>query len=144
MDQGGVHGQRLNPGSDFWPDAAGGASQGQLQVLTVLVGLCGMVIIGVGDTMAAYCGKLYGVRPIHIGSSKTLEGTVAGALSSMATWGLLLSAGGMRSWLSSGGWVQLGVVTAGASLLEAATTQLDNLMIPLWYLPQVLLIAAGR
>jgi dolichol kinase len=142
--QGCVDSHGLSAPASCWgavPPAAGAA---QLQLLTVLVGLCGMVIIGVGDTMAAYCGKLYGSRAIHIGSRKTLEGTVAGAVSSMATWGLLLTAVGMAKGLSSSGWVQLGVVTAGASLLEACTTQLDNLMIPLWYLPQVLLIAAGK
>lgn len=118
----------------------------------VLSGLSGMMVIGFGDTMASVVGRAHGRVPIHHGSRKTGEGTLAGALSTIiAWWVLLLSAGlwgrGVQmvaggGWgLGASGWCNLILVTLGASLLEACTSQLDNVLIPLWYFPHCLLIA---
>ncbi|WIA17278.1 hypothetical protein OEZ85_014147 [Tetradesmus obliquus] len=73
---------------------------------------------------------------------KTVEGTVAGIASSLGAWCLLLWAGGMgvpggMSWCW---WLQLVLATAGAGLMEAVTSQLDNVLLPLWYLPHLLLV----
>lgn len=108
-------------------------------LLLVVAGLSGMIIIGVGDTAASMVGKLLGRVPIHAGSRKTVEGTVAGITSSLGAWCLLLWCGGV----GGGGWqwwVQLVAATAGAGLMEAVTSQLDNVLLPLWYLPHLVLV----
>jgi dolichol kinase len=107
-----------------------------------MAGLSGMVIIGVGDTAASMVGKLLGRVPIHNGSRKTVEGTVAGIVSSLGAWCLLLWAGGVGvpGGMSVSWWLQLVLATAGAGLMEAVTSQLDNVLLPLWYLPHLLLV----
>lgn len=130
--------------------AAGTTCQGVLPA--VLAGLSGMMVIGFGDTMASVVGRRYGRMPIHTGSHKTVEGTLAGTLSTLAAWWAVLLVAfdgsmdsreertGLGVWLGSGQWVQLGLATVGACLLEACTSQLDNILIPLWYLPHCLLV----
>lgn len=108
-------------------------------LLLVTAGLSGMVIIGVGDTAASMVGKLLGQVPIHAGSRKTVEGTVAGIASSSGAWCCLLCCVG----LSGGGWkwwLGLTAATVGAGLLEACTSQLDNILLPLWYMPHLMLL----
>jgi dolichol kinase len=92
--------------------------------------------------------------PINDGSRKTLEGTLAGALSTLAAWWavLFVALGGhpvaplprgaaAASWLGRLQWQQLAAATAGACLLEACTSQLDNILIPLWAFPHCLLVS---
>jgi dolichol kinase len=102
------------------------------------------VIIGVGDTAASFIGKLFGRVPVHSGSSKTVEGTLAGISASLGAWVLLLWVVQLRPSLSTRSgvawWLQLAGATAGAGLMEAATIQLDNILLPLWYLPHLLLV----
>lgn len=130
-------------GSIYSGFSIGDGSRGSAgALLLVTAGLSGMVIIGVGDTAASMVGKLLGRVPIHAGSRKTVEGTVAGIASSLGAWCLLLWAGGMgvpggMSWCW---WLQLVLATAGAGLMEAVTSQLDNVLLPLWYLPHLLLV----
>eukprot|EP00879_Flechtneria_rotunda_P019509 GHRR01020491.1.p2 GENE.GHRR01020491.1~~GHRR01020491.1.p2 ORF type:complete len:146 (-),score=24.57 GHRR01020491.1:250-687(-) len=111
----------------------------QHNLLLVTVGLSGMVIIGAGDTAASMVGKMLGRVPVHDGSRKTVEGTVAGILSSLGAWCLLLWGAGVPggSWRW---WLQLLLATAGAGLMEACTSQLDNILLPLWYLPHLMLV----
>lgn len=128
--------------------ARGSACAGALPA-AALAGLSGIMVIGFGDTMASVVGRTYGRVPIHAGSRKTVEGTLAGALSTMAAWLLVLQAavGGSARTAAQGGvgwpapaqWRSLAAATAGACLLEACTSQLDNILIPLWYLPHCLL-----
>jgi len=72
------------------------------------------------------------------GSRKTVEGTAGGALATLVGWAALLAAapsGGGAAFHAivapGAGWVALAGATAGACLLEAATTQLDNVFVPL-------------
>jgi dolichol kinase len=109
------------------------------RLLLVMAGLSGMVIIGVGDTAASAVGKLWGRVPIYKGSRKTVEGMVAGVASSLGAWCLLLWCAGLRGG-SMGWWLQLVLVTTGAGLMEACTSQLDNILLPLWYLPHLMLV----
>lgn len=92
----------------------------------------GIAIIGIGDAVASVVGSLVGRVSICRGSTKTVEGTVAGA---MATWVcmrlLLLQGGGGGG--GGGAMVRWGVATFLSSLLEASTSQLDNLFIPLHF-----------
>lgn len=113
-------------------------------LLQVTAGLSGLVIIGVGDTAASFVGKLFGRVPVHAGSSKTIEGTLAGISASLVAWVLVLGAVQLLPGLSTrhgvAWWVQLVGATAGAGLMEAATSQLDNILLPLWYLPHLMLV----
>jgi dolichol kinase len=92
----------------------------------------GIAIIGIGDAVASVVGSLLGRVSICRGSRKTVEGTVAGAV---ATWVcmrlLLLQGDGGGS--GGGAMVRWGVATFLSSLLEASTSQLDNLFIPLHF-----------
>jgi dolichol kinase len=116
----------------------------------VLAGLAGATIIGVGDTAASAAGRLLGRIPVHSGSRKTVEGTAAGVLCTLLAWAPLVA---MAGWEGTGGagsaalavvWRGLAAATLGAGLLEAATSQLDNLLIPLYYMPHLLLVVVAR
>jgi hypothetical protein len=128
----------------LWHSSRDGWSDGQPSLLQVTAGLSGVVIIGVGDTAASFVGKLFGRVPVHAGSSKTVEGTLAGISASLGSWVVLLWAVQLLPGLSTAygmaWWVQLVGATAGAGLMEAATSQLDNILLPLWYLPHLLLV----
>lgn len=121
-----------------WP--AGGA------LLRVLCGLSGTMVIGFGDTAASVVGRTWGRVPIHSGSHKTLEGTLAGALCTLAAWAAVLGLAACCArqaalWPAPGQWLSLVAATAWACMLEACTSQLDNILIPLFYLPHALLAA---
>lgn len=128
----------------LWGSSSDGWSDAQPSLSQVTAGLSGVVIIGVGDTAASFVGKLFGLVPVHAGSSKTVEGTLAGISASLGAWVVLLWAVQLLPGLSSAHgmawWVQLVGATAGAGLMEAATSQLDNILLPLWYLPHLLLV----
>jgi dolichol kinase len=125
-------------------------------LLAVLAGLSGLMAVGVGDTAASVVGRLVGRRPIHIGSKKTVEGTLAGICCTLVSWWLVLrwlggdsgvtgvtgdgAVGGFGGVLSGQQWLRLVACTAGAGLLEACTSQLDNIMIPMYYLTHMLLM----
>jgi hypothetical protein len=68
-----------------------------------------------------------------------VEGTAAGVLLTLAAWCLALHWAPMGA-LSGRQWAALTACTAGAGLLEAITSQLDNIMIPMFYLAHVLLV----
>lgn len=92
---------------------------------------------GFGDTAASAVGSLLGRRPICRGSKKTVEGTGAAAVAALAAWWLLaaaLSTGSSgSSALGIASWPALAAATVLSCLLEAATTQLDNIFMPLHY-----------
>ena len=84
------------------------------------------------------------------GSVKTVEGTLGGIVCTLAAWAVLFavcccvtpalsSAGSSEGTVVGLGlatgvsWAGLAVATAAACLLEAATTQLDNIFVPLQY-----------
>lgn len=69
-------------------------------------------------------------------SKKTVEGTIGGAVVTIVAWVALI---GVARWSDpkgtilpdASGWACLVASTAAASLLEASTTQLDNVFLPL-------------
>lgn len=93
-------------------------------------------------------GRLLGRHPVCLGGRKTWEGTAASICATLVGWWLASAccaalggagsdggtAGGLR-WGEAGARaaLQLAAATALSSLLEAATTQLDNLFVPLHY-----------
>ncbi len=107
----------------------------------------GIIILGLGDSAASLLGRAYGRHRITDGNRKTVEGTLSGAAATVAGWGLLATLyvaiatghillGGptvaARHWIW--GWQDAGrflAASLASCLLEAATTQLDNVFIPL-------------
>lgn len=131
--------------SSFWKrDVTLAGSDPACVLVQVTAGLSGLIIIGVGDTAASFIGKLFGRVPVHYGSNKTVEGTAAGITASLGAWMVLLWCSQLLSTLSGlhaiAWWMQLVLATAGAGLMEAATSQLDNILLPLWYFPHLLLV----
>lgn len=70
------------------------------------------------------------------GSRKTVEGTAGGVAVTLAAWAALLAAAGGGTLAAvaapgAAGWSVLAAATVAACLLEASTTQLDNVFVPL-------------
>jgi dolichol kinase len=85
--------------------------------------LWGVLCLGIGDSMAALVGKLYG-RAVWGKNGRTLEG-------SCAMWWSLVCVG---FWIVQDNWQSYQmvlVVTTVVTLLEAFTAQMDNLVLPL-------------
>ncbi|KXJ11908.1 Dolichol kinase [Exaiptasia diaphana] len=85
----------------------------------------GVLSLGVGDTLASLVGKKYGQNNWP-GSNKTLEGTMAGLMAQFIFIGLLSRTGVVRVV----NWVATALCVAACSLLEAWTSQIDNLVLP--------------
>lgn len=98
--------------------------------------LSGILSIGVGDTAASIIGSTYG-KFYWPGSKKTVEGTVACML---AQAGLLyiLTCFGFIQFMSSVEIAKLSFAIFFTSLVEAKTTQVDNLVLP--FLMYIILI----
>ena len=123
--------------------------------------------LGVGDTAASLVGILYGRLRLARDTSKTLEGTAAGAAAMLACWlaaalwlaprGCARGAGALEASAAgakvagvhqafcaiamAGGAARLLAVTCGAALLEASTHQIDNLVVPVYFAAALLLFA---
>jgi dolichol kinase len=139
---GGSGGGSGDEGPWWAPAVAGpGAAACPGALAAVLAGLSGTVIIGFGDTAASVVGRALGRVPVHAGARKTAEGTAAGAAAAAAGWAAVLAAGAPAAARAAApGWAgALAAATAGACQLEAVTSQLDNILIPLWYFPHALL-----
>ncbi|XP_024539538.1 dolichol kinase EVAN-like isoform X1 [Selaginella moellendorffii] len=95
--------------------------------LRPLATLAGILSIGIGDTMASYVGYNYGSWRISSTSKKTVEGTMAGIMSlgfSCALIQRLVSPICFQTY-------QLAIPAVLAGLLEAYTSQMDNMFVPL-------------
>lgn len=84
-----------------------------------LLPLFGILVLGVGDSLAALVGSTFGKRQ-WLGTSRTLEGSAAMCLG-MATC----------CWCSGVSTPYCMPAIAFTTLLEASTTQIDNLVLPL-------------
>lgn len=92
----------------------------------------GIVILGIADSAASAMGRRYGRHRI-LGTRKTLEGTLGGILCNALAWSLLsMFLNGRRTF---GGYAFASVVSC---VLEASTTQLDNIFLPLHHLVFIL------
>ena len=88
------------------------------------------MFLGAGDTLASIVGKKLGRVRLQSRSPKTIEGTVAGVLGMVIMW-WGLHVGGLVQ--LGGRWGSVVLATCAASLLEASTSQVDNLYVPLVY-----------
>jgi dolichol kinase len=95
--------------------------------------LGGLVVLGAGDAAGAIIGSTLG--QVHWpGGRKTLEGTLAATLASLATISLLAvwqlrNQGG----LGNVRWHEVLLATLLTCVLEAFTKQIDNLTLPIFY-----------
>ncbi|XP_018566996.1 dolichol kinase [Anoplophora glabripennis] len=91
--------------------------------------LSGLLSIGVGDTAASIIGSNYG-KHFWPGSKKTVEGTVACILAQIGLVRLLMYFDALE-YLSFGQNIRLYLAILVGSIVEARTTQIDNLVLPL-------------
>eukprot|EP00898_Chlorokybus_atmophyticus_P002378 jgi/Chlat1/3140/Chrsp21S03373 len=102
-----------------------------------LAPFAGLLCLGIGDTMASCCGYYFGKLRVAADSRKTVEGTIAGIVStSLASIGILLVLEELTL-VSCGAAV---AAAAAAGLLEAYTTQLDNAFCPLLHYSMLLVL----
>lgn len=99
----------------------------------------GILILGVADSAASAVGRRYGRHKI-LQTHKSLEGTLGGVVCTMLGWVavavlLNLTAGRPLLCLGNGvagaSWSTVSAAVVGSCLLEAVTTQLDNIFLPL-------------
>uniref|UniRef100_A0A7N0TLP2 dolichol kinase n=1 Tax=Kalanchoe fedtschenkoi TaxID=63787 RepID=A0A7N0TLP2_KALFE len=91
----------------------------------------GILILGIGDTMASMVGHKYGVLRWSKTGKKTIEGTAAGITSMLAASLSLLPLLASTGYLVTESWFPLVFAVTVSGLLEAYTAQLDNAFIPL-------------
>ena len=102
----------------------------------------GLLVLGIGDATAAAVGVHFG-RTRWPRTSKSLEGTGAAVLAMLALLGVLLPlSGGDGVPCGWSQWLALAVCSLLACVLEAITTQIDNLFLPLFYHATLCLAAA--
>lgn len=105
-----------------------------------LTAFAGIMILGIADSAASAIGKKYGRHRICQGTKKTIEGTLGATLLTLLGWALLaivfqshMSNSVTAAWDGTVG-AKLLISTLLSCLLEASTTQLDNIFMPLHYL----------
>ncbi|ORY93148.1 hypothetical protein BCR43DRAFT_496396 [Syncephalastrum racemosum] len=113
----------------------------------VLASLTGILTLGFGDTAASVIGKQYGsVR--WPGTKKTVEGTVAFVVTVFLSSIFIMYTAAFvgieeaEQFISLAGqseWMSYAVMTMMAGLLEASSTQNDNIIIPLYMYALVIL-----
>ena len=105
-----------------------------------LTAFAGIMILGIADSAASAIGKRYGRHRICQGTKKTIEGTLGATLLTLLGWAMLaivfqshMSNSVTAAWDGTLG-AKLLISTLLSCLLEASTTQLDNIFMPLHYL----------
>ncbi|XP_075761849.1 dolichol kinase [Pelodiscus sinensis] len=112
------------------------APKGTLAGAGALVPYAGVLAVGVGDTIASVFGSTIGEIKWP-GTKKTFEGTMTAIFAQIIAVALILIFDGRVNLNTSYAWI-LGSISL-VSLLEAYTTQIDNLLLPLYL--QILLMA---
>ena len=134
------------PGIHPLPGAGTGAGAGAgapaRSVALDVAPFAGVVVLGMGDAVASVVGIHLG-RCRWPGTRKTVEGTAAAAASMLLLLLLLrrLLQGGHAEWLGpASDWWAAALCTALVCLLEAWTSQIDNLFLPIYYCAVLLLV----
>lgn len=112
--------------------------------------ICGVLVLGVGDAAASVFGTLFGRRQWGAENKKTLEGSLGAVLSILVcavgiAWSCQQVHRRMFRWFAppvpeTTTMGQLSVVTLLTMLLEAWTSQIDNLFLPLFCYSVLLLL----
>lgn len=93
-----------------------------------------MLIIGIGDSAASLVGVSFG-RHRWPRTRKTVEGSAAAVVAVLVCVAILAPPSPLDEWL------KLASATVLACLVEAFTSQIDNLFLPLVYFVLLLLMA---
>jgi len=118
-----------------------------LSSANVLASLSGVLSLGFGDAAASIVGKRFG-RYRWPGTKKTVEGTAAFIIAVFfSSWLIVYSSAlvgvdGASRYVASAGrgeWLNYSVVITLTALLEAFSTQNDNIIIPLYMYALVVL-----
>uniref|UniRef100_A0A8C5R375 dolichol kinase n=1 Tax=Leptobrachium leishanense TaxID=445787 RepID=A0A8C5R375_9ANUR len=96
---------------------------------STLLPYSGVLAVGVGDTIASLCGSTFGEIKWP-GTKKTFEGTTMSVFAQIIAVALILICDGGVNINSGYAWLIWSI--AVVSLLEAFTTQIDNLILPLY------------
>ncbi|XP_054614207.1 dolichol kinase [Dunckerocampus dactyliophorus] len=113
----------------LFPDAC--APKGILPGAGALVPYAGVLAVGVGDTVASVFGSTMGeIR--WPGTKKTMEGTATSVFAQIIAVAIFLIFDGSINLNSTYSWI-VGSITLVA-MLEAYTSQIDNLLLPLYLL----------
>ncbi|NXG48419.1 DOLK kinase, partial [Psilopogon haemacephalus] len=112
------------------------APRGALSGAGALVPYAGVLAVGVGDTMASVLGSTMGEIKWP-GTKKTFEGTMTAIFAQIIAVALILIFDSSVNLNSSYAWILASISLV--SLLEAYTTQIDNLLLPLYL--QIMLMA---
>lgn len=105
------------------------APQGALAGAGALVPYSGVLAVGVGDTIASVFGSTMGEIKWP-GTKKTVEGTMTAVFAQIIAVALILIFDSSVNLNSSYAWILAAISLV--SLLEAYTTQIDNLLLPLY------------
>ncbi|TYZ57523.1 hypothetical protein PybrP1_011278 [[Pythium] brassicae (nom. inval.)] len=127
----------------LWLSLPSGPAAGPNSPASALTANAGILALGVGDAMGAVVGSSYGRRRL-IGS-KTLEGALA-VIVSMALASLCFHDFHVE-FLVHGRFGQLALFVAAValtSILETCTSQIDNLVLPLYFFATCSLVACHR
>ena len=92
----------------------------------------GIVVLGLADSAASALGRKFGRHKL-LGTKKTVEGTLGGVVFNLLGWAVLSCF--FESERTFGSFVYASVASC---LLEAGTTQLDNIFLPLHHLTLLL------
>ncbi|CAG8493683.1 3837_t:CDS:2 [Paraglomus brasilianum] len=106
-----------------------------LQGNSPIASMSGIITLGLGDAMASIIGKKFG-KHRWSGTVKTIEGSLAFLIADLL--------GGYLVGLLSGRpnqWIPYIIVAIASTLLEAFSLQNDNLIIPLFMWPMIILLS---
>ncbi|EFA86315.1 hypothetical protein PPL_00105 [Heterostelium album PN500] len=95
-----------------------------------LSALSGLLTIGVGDSLASLVGTKFG-RTKWFGTSKSIEGTLGGIISTFTAGVILLIAIQPTSATLFSDVIKLLIASFLSGILEASTTQIDNIILPI-------------
>ena len=91
----------------------------------------GIMILGIADSAASALGRQFGRHKI-LGTQKSVEGTLGGIVCNALAWWVL------KAFVPHLGLGRVVLASALSCFLEASTTQLDNIFLPLHHLALLL------
>ena len=91
-----------------------------------------LIVLAVGDSFASIVGSKFGRHKWPSSSSRTIEGSIAGVLTTLGSMAILGAT--MQLQLN---WMSISIATALTFVLEAYTELIDNLILPIFYLTTI-------
>lgn len=104
-----------------------GGSSLKLEAHALFGAFSGIIILGIADSAASGLGRRYGRNKI-LGTKKSAEGTLGGIVCNILAWCCL------RPLAENMSITRIIYASVASCLLEASTTQLDNVFLPLHHL----------